>query len=60
MIGAQIVAQNASEIIQVLHLAFKKGLTLKDLANLSFGAMESTEPIIKASRVILTDLKTSR
>jgi dihydrolipoamide dehydrogenase len=60
MIGAQVVAQNASEIIPVLHLAFKKGLTLKDLSNLSFGAMESTEPIIKASRKILTDLKTSR
>jgi len=60
MLGAQIVAQNASDIIPVLHLAIKKGLTLKDLSNLSFGAMESIEPIIKASRKILTDLKTSR
>lgn len=60
MLGAQVVAPNASEIISVLHLALKKGLTLKDLSNLSFGRMESIEPIIKASRKILTDLKTSR
>jgi dihydrolipoamide dehydrogenase len=60
MIGARVVSPNASEMMPVLHLAFKKGLTLKDLSNLSFGAMESIEPITKASRKILTDLKASR
>ncbi len=60
MIGAQVVSQNASEIMSILHLAFKKGLTLKDLSNISFGESDLIEPIIKASRKILSDLKTSR
>ncbi len=60
MIGAQVVAQNASEIMSVLHLAFKKGLTLKDLSNISGSEGGLVEPIIKASKKILTDLKSAR
>jgi dihydrolipoamide dehydrogenase len=60
MIGAQVVDQNASELMPILYLAIKKGLTLKDLSNLPFGMVESIKPIVNASRKILNDLKALR